>query len=101
MEVTAKISQIRISPRKVRLVSGVLRGMDAMTAKNQLDHFAKRSAKPIAKLLDSAMANAHNNFGLVKENLYIKSIIVDEGVKLIPPRFRKASLDQKYHYGKQ
>lgn len=86
MEIKAQLNGLRISPRKARLVSGALKGMNAMTAKGQLDHFAKRSAKPIAKLLDSAMANAHNNFGLVKENLYIKRIIVDEGVKL--KRFR-------------
>jgi large subunit ribosomal protein L22 len=82
MEVKAKLNGLRISPRKVRLVTGILKGMDANHAKNQLDYLAKRGAKPISKLLNSALANAHNNFGLVKENLYIKRIIVDEGTKL-------------------
>jgi len=86
MEVSAKITQLRISPRKVRSVTGILKGMDAMRAKSQLNYMARRSAKPLSKLLDSAMANAHNNFGLVKENLYIKEIKVDEGTKL--KRFR-------------
>lgn len=82
MEINAQLRGIRIAPRKVRAVAGVLRGMDVAQAKSQLDHLVKRCAKPIAKLLDSAMANAHNNFGLVKENLFIKDIIVNEGRKL-------------------
>lgn len=86
MEVTAQLNNLRIAPRKVRLVSKFLKGMDAMAAKSQLSHLAKRSARPIFKLLDSAMANAHNNLGLVKENLFIKEIIVNEGPKL--KRFR-------------
>lgn len=60
----------------------MLKGMDAMKAKNQLDYLAKRSAKPISKLLDSAMANAQNNHRMPKDNLFIKNIIVDEGIKL-------------------
>lgn len=86
METSAKISQLRIAPRKVRLVSDYLKGMDVTKAKNQLDHLAKRAAKPLSKLLDSAIANANNNLGMVKENLYIKNIVVDEGTKL--KRFR-------------
>jgi large subunit ribosomal protein L22 len=82
MEIKAKLNGLRISPRKVREVAFMLKGMDAANAKNQLDYLARRSAKPISKLLNSAMANAHNNFGLVKENLFIKNIIVDEGTKL-------------------
>ncbi len=86
MEITAQLKGLRIAPRKVRLVSGILKGRDAMKAKSQLEHLAKRSARPLVKLLDSALANAHHNLGLVKENLFIKDIIVNEGPKL--KRFR-------------
>lgn len=82
MEIKAELNNLRIAPRKVRNVAAMLKGMDAVRAKAQLDYLARRSAKPLSKLLDSAMANAHNNFHLVKENLFIKNVIVDEGRKL-------------------
>lgn len=75
-----------MAPRKVRLVSGALKGMSALVAKDQLAFIVKRSSKPFSKLLDSALANAQNNFGLVKDNLFIKEIRVNEGPKL--KRFR-------------
>jgi len=75
-----------MSPRKVRLVSNLIKGQDVLVVKSQLEYLVKKSARPISKLLDSAMANAQNNFGLVKENLFIKDIIVNEGTKL--KRFR-------------
>lgn len=86
MQVTAQLNNLRIAPRKVRLISGLIKGLDVAAAKGQLDHLIKKSSKPISKLLDSALANAHNNFGLVKENLFIKDVMVDEGMKL--KRFR-------------
>ncbi len=86
MQITAQLKNLRITPRKVRLISGLIKGLDAIAAKSQLDHLIKKSSKPISKLLDSALANAHNNFSLVKENLFIKDIIVNEGMKL--KRFR-------------
>ncbi len=86
MQITAQLKNLRITPRKVRLISGLIKGLDAMAAKSQLDHLIKKSSRPISKLLDSALANAHNNFGLVKENLFIKDVAVDEGMKL--KRFR-------------
>ena len=82
MQVTAQLNNLRISPRKVRLSTAVLKGMDVIHAKFELEHRARRASRPIVKLLDSALANAHNNFGLVKENMYIKQIIVNEGPKL-------------------
>lgn len=86
MEITAQLNNLRIAPRKVRLVSKSLKGLDAIYARNRLDYLAKRSGQPLAKLIDSALANAQNNFGLAKENLFIKNIIVNEGAKL--KRFR-------------
>lgn len=86
MQVGASLNNLRIAPRKVRLVARMIKGMDAMAAKHQLNYIIKKSSKPISKLLDSAMANARNGHGLVRENLFIKDFIVNEGPKL--KRFR-------------
>jgi large subunit ribosomal protein L22 len=80
--VKAQLNGLRISPRKVRLVVGLIRKKRVQDALNQLSHMAKRSAGPITKLLSSAIANAQNNFKLDHEHLWISEIIVDEGVKL-------------------
>lgn len=86
MQVTAQLNNLRMSPRKVRLVARVIRGADAIAARHQLDYVIKKSSKPISRLIDSALSNAQNNFGLAKENLFVKDIIVNEGPKL--KRFR-------------
>ena len=53
-----------------------------LDAKNILTFAVKRASKPVADLLESAIANAKNNFSLEKETLFIKNITVDEGVVL-------------------
>ena len=82
MEVRAKISGLKIAPRKVRLVCDVIRGMTCEQAVSQLQFMTKKSALPILKLLNSAIINAENNFKLKKDNLFIKEIFADEGAKL-------------------
>jgi large subunit ribosomal protein L22 len=82
MQVTAKARYIRMSPRKVRLVVDVIRGLDVVSALDQLNFMNKRARLPVMKLLNSAIANAENNFELDKNNLYIKEIRVDEGPTL-------------------
>jgi large subunit ribosomal protein L22 len=79
MEVKAKLSRLRIAPRKVRLVVDVLRGMDVEKAEHQLQFMQKGAALPVLKLLKSAVANAVNNFKLEKNNLFIKEITVNDG----------------------
>ncbi len=79
MEVTAKARYIRMSPRKVRLVLGVVRGMAVDAARQQLMFMNKAAAEPVLKLLNSAVANALNNFGLMEETLKIKTIVADGG----------------------
>lgn len=82
MEASAKLRFLRMSPRKVRLVCDIIRGMDAEEAQNQLRFLRKKAAKPVLKLLESAMANAENNFKLKRDNLFIKKITADEGPSL-------------------
>ena len=82
MEIKAKLKYLKISPRKVRLVVDVIRGMEVVKALEQLQFINKRAARPVAKLINSAVANAEHNFELEKNNLYIKEIKVDEGATL-------------------
>lgn len=79
MEVTAKARYIRMSPRKVRLVAGLVRGLDVARAEAQLGLLNKAAALPVRKLLRSAIANAEHNNKLERQGLFIKSITVDGG----------------------
>lgn len=84
-EVKAKARFIPISPRKVRLVVDAVRGMNAADALDKLRFMPQKAAEPVFKLVQSAVANAEQNFGLEMDELYISSIYADEG-----PRHRKA-----------
>ncbi|HXV26724.1 MAG TPA: 50S ribosomal protein L22 [Candidatus Paceibacterota bacterium] len=98
MEVKAKLNGIRIAPRKVRLVAGLIKKKDIDAALDQLAHMSKRSAAPIVKLVNSAVANAENNYRMVRGNLFIKNLWVDEGIKLRrwqPKGFGRAGEIQK------
>lgn len=79
MEVKAKARFLRVSAKKVRLLIDVLRGEKVTDALEQLRFSKKLAKEPILKLLNSAVANAENNFELKRENLYIKKIVADEG----------------------
>lgn len=82
MEVKAKLNNLRIGPRKVRLVADLIRGMRAEDAVFQLKYLNKKSSSDLIKLIESAMANAANNLNLQKDKLYIKAIMVDEGLTI-------------------
>jgi large subunit ribosomal protein L22 len=89
MEVKAVEKYIRISPKKARLVADVIRGEKAVNALATLKFMPKKAANIIYKALNSAVANAINNFGLAKEDLIVSSITVDNGPSL--KRFRPRS----------
>ena len=80
--IIARLNDYRQSPRKVRLVANLVKGKRVEDAKNTLAFLVKRASKPITDLLDSAIANASNNFNISKENLYVKEFRVDQGVVL-------------------
>lgn len=82
MEVKAKLRHLHIAPRKVRLVINLIRGLEVGRALEQLSVIKQRAARPVFKLLKSAIANAGHNFNLDKDNLYIKEIRADEGPSL-------------------
>lgn len=73
----AQLRHLRISPRKARLVADLIRGKKTQEAEQILKFSNNRSAKPIAKLLKSAISSANN-----QEGLYISEIKVDQGPTL-------------------
>lgn len=84
-EVKAVTKHIGIGTRKIRLVVDVVRGMGAQDALDTLRFMPQRSAEPVYKLIESAVANAEENYGLEVDELLISRIFADEG-----PRHRKA-----------
>lgn len=78
-EVTAKLNFLRIGPRKVRLIVDLIRGRKVVKAINILSLLNKVAAKPILKLLNSAVANAKHNYNLPVDVLHIAKITVDGG----------------------
>lgn len=81
-KITAQLNYLRMAPRKIRTIVGVLKGMDVNRARLELNYRVGRAKMPLIKLLNSAVANARNNFLMVEDNLFIKDIIVNEGAKL-------------------
>ncbi len=88
MEVIAKGKYIRISPKKARPIASLIRGKNARQAQVMLSGMPQKSAAVIRKVLDSAMANAENDFNLDKNELTISKITVDGGpvLKRFMPR---------------
>lgn len=89
---TAKLSSFRMSPRKVRLVCGLIRGMKTTQALAELEHRSKRAAPTVSKLVSSAVANA-KALGMNTEALRVVEIRVDKGSVLkrsMPRAFGRA-----------
>ncbi|HSJ16492.1 MAG TPA: 50S ribosomal protein L22, partial [Solirubrobacterales bacterium] len=80
--VRASARYLRTSPRKVRLVADQVRGLPIEDARALLQFSPRAAARDVAKLLDSAAANAENNHDLVAEDMRIAEIRVDEGPTL-------------------
>jgi large subunit ribosomal protein L22 len=99
MPVTAKLNYLRIAPRKVRLVADLVRGKSVKEVQSILNFTVKKSATPLLKLLNQAVASAINNFQLNPDNLYISKITVDEGPKY--KRWRPRARGQTYEIQKK
>ncbi|RMD63189.1 50S ribosomal protein L22 [Candidatus Parcubacteria bacterium] len=83
---------VRIAPRKVRAVAGLIRGLSVNEAEAQLLAQRRRAAVPLLKLLRSAVASVKERGHMQEANLYIAKIAVDEGpmMKRYMPRARGA-----------
>ena len=98
MESSAKLTSVRLSPRKTRLVVDLVRGRVIQEALNTLRFLPQPSAKLISKLLRSAVANAEQKGVSDVDRLYIKSIYVDGGAVLkryLPRAMGRASKIRK------
>lgn len=82
MEVKARLGFARITPRKMRLVADLTKGMAVEMAHHQLKFSKKRGAKILSTLLTSAVANAKEKGGIDVDNLYVKRVLVDDGPML-------------------
>ena len=79
MEAIAKLKYLRMSPRKVKLVCDMIRGQDVNTARAYLKQTSKIACEPVLKVLESAKANAENNFSMNGDNLYVSLALADPG----------------------
>ena len=78
MEVKAVAKNVRLTPRKVRLVLDLVRGKDVKEALAILKFTPRNTAPVVSKLIKSAVANATNNHQMNEEKLYVKNIYADE-----------------------
>jgi large subunit ribosomal protein L22 len=77
---------VRVTPQKARRVIDLIRGMSATDAQALLRFAPQAASEPIGKVLDSAIANASNNYNLDPRTLVISQAFVDEGPTM--KRFR-------------
>jgi len=82
MEAQAKLSMARLSPRKTRLVVDMIRGRGIQDALTILKFSPQPSAKLVAKLLNSAVANAEQKGVSDVDRLFVKTAFVDGGAVL-------------------
>ena len=99
MPATASLHYLRIAPRKVRLVVDLVRGKSVGQARDILNFTTKKAARPVLKLLNSAIANAKNNLKLDETQLFIVKLEVNEGPKL--KRSRPRARGQAYEIQKK
>ena len=81
-EARAIAKNVRITPRKARLVIDLVRGKDVKYALGLLANTNKAASEPVAKLIKSAAANAVNNFGMDEDSLYIAQIWANDGLRM-------------------
>lgn len=95
MEARAYLKELRVTPRKVKIVLDLIRNKPVGTAIAILENTPKAASQPVLKLLKSAMANADNNFGMDVSTLYVKECYAGAGrmLKRLRPR-AKGSADR-------
>jgi len=78
----AKVSYVRISSTKVKLVIDLIRGKSVAEAVAILKNTPKAASPIVEKLLNSAIANAENNQGLLRDDLFVAEVFADQGPTL-------------------
>jgi large subunit ribosomal protein L22 len=82
MQATAILKFIRLSPQKGRLIADQIRGLPVERALEILQFSTRKAAKPVKKVLESAIANAEHNEGADVDELNVATIQIDEGPML-------------------
>lgn len=99
MEARAQARYVRVTPQKARRVVDLIRGMEAAEAQTLLRFAPQAASEPIGKVLDSAIANATNNFNLDPSSLVISQAFIDEGPTM--KRFRPRAQGRAYRIRKR
>ena len=81
-EARAIAYNVRVTPRKARLVIDQVRGKDVKVALGLLKNINRAASEPVTKVIKSAAANAINNFGFDEDKLYIAQIYANDGLKM-------------------
>ena len=87
MEARAIAKNVKIAPRKARLVIDLVRGKSVVEADTILASMNKEAARDIRKVLTSATANATNNLGLKQEDLKVSEAYINEGLVMKRMKF--------------
>lgn len=95
----ASVKYVRMSPRKVRLVLGMIRGKHVEEARRILKFTPKAAAHDIAKVLDAAVANAENTLRAAPDTLYVSRAYADGGPTL--KRFMPRAQGRAYQIRKR
>ncbi len=82
MEARAQLNDLRISPRKVKIVLDLIRNKPYELAMATVKHTSKSACEPLEKLLVSAAANAENNHMMDKNRLYVSECFVTPGITM-------------------
>lgn len=81
-EASAKALDVKVTPRKARLVIDLVRGKDVDVALDILNNTHKRAASSVSKVIKSAYANAVNNFNMNGDKLYVAEIMASDSIKM-------------------
>ena len=82
MEAKAIAKNVKVTPRKARLVVDLIRNKDVAEAKANLKLTNKQATEVVLKVLNSALANAEHNYSMDTNNLYVKTAYVTDGLRM-------------------
>lgn len=99
MQVIASARNLNVSPRKIRVLANVFKSEIARDALVRLEHAGRAAAKPLAKIIASAVANAKHAHNLDGEQMVIANIVVNEAPAL--KRFRPVARGSAHKYKKR
>lgn len=89
MEFRAHLKNVHMSPRKMRLVRPIVRGLSVQAAAQQLQYMPGKASGIVLKVLQSAIANARHNFDADELSLVVGDVVINEGI--VMKRFRPVS----------